>query len=110
MALRPVFLHLGSRRGLAKGGCCSCAGRCTILFNTPNSGFVLGSVYASATQAASAFAFSPSKTAPRITGVIPENAIDARPDSFGRGRFPEPGLYEYQQPTYAIWRELLVLV
>ena len=57
------------------------------ILNTPNAGFTLGNVFASAAQAAPAFAFSPTQTAARITGVIPENAIDARPDSFGRGGF-----------------------
>ncbi len=57
------------------------------LFNTANPGFGLGNAFAVGAQSAAAFAVSPSQTAARITGVIPENAIDARPDTFGRGGF-----------------------
>jgi len=57
------------------------------LFNTPNPGFALGNAFAVGAQSAAAFAVSPTQTAARITGVIPENAIDARPDTFGRGGF-----------------------
>ncbi len=57
------------------------------LLNTPNSGFPLGNVFATEAEPSPAFAFSPLTTLARVTGVIPENAIDAKSDSFGRGAF-----------------------
>lgn len=47
------------------------------VFNRSNPGFLLGNVFASEAQPTPGFAFSPRATAAGITGVIPENAIDA---------------------------------
>lgn len=46
-------------------------------FNRSNPGFLLGNVFASQAQPTPGFAFSPRATAAGITGVIPENALDA---------------------------------
>ncbi|HEV2417477.1 MAG TPA: TonB-dependent receptor [Terriglobia bacterium] len=45
--------------------------------NRSNPGFLLGNVFASQAQPTPGFAFSPRATAAGITGVIPENALDA---------------------------------
>ncbi|MCI0402996.1 MAG: TonB-dependent receptor [Acidobacteria bacterium] len=47
------------------------------LFNRANPGNAIGNVYATDAQASPSFAFSPRSTAASVTGVIPENAIDA---------------------------------
>jgi hypothetical protein len=47
------------------------------LLNHPNPGFAIGNVFASNVQPTPGFAFSPRASAAGITGVIPENAIDA---------------------------------
>ncbi|MGH9450450.1 MAG: carboxypeptidase regulatory-like domain-containing protein [Terriglobia bacterium] len=46
-------------------------------FNRSNPGFLLGNAFASQAQPTPGFAFSPRATAAGITGVIPENALDA---------------------------------
>ncbi|MGH9406327.1 MAG: carboxypeptidase regulatory-like domain-containing protein [Terriglobia bacterium] len=46
-------------------------------FNRSNPGFLLGNVFASQAQPTPGFAYSPRATAAGITGVIPENALDA---------------------------------
>jgi hypothetical protein len=45
--------------------------------NHANPGFAIGNVFASNAQPTPAYAFSPSRTPASVTGVIPENAIDA---------------------------------
>lgn len=55
-------------------------------FNRSNPGFLLGNVFASQAQPTPGFAFSPRATAAGITGVIPENALDAL-NSQGRHDF-----------------------
>ncbi len=52
------------------------------LFNHPNPGNAIGNVFATDAQASPSFAFGPRRTAAAVTGVQPENAIDAR-DLFG---------------------------
>jgi hypothetical protein len=47
------------------------------LLNHPNPGNPIGNVFATDAQFTPAFAFSPRFTAAGVTGVIPENAIDA---------------------------------
>jgi hypothetical protein len=47
------------------------------LFNTPNPGNSIGNVFATDAQPTPAFAFSPRVTAAGVTGVVPENTIDA---------------------------------
>lgn len=47
------------------------------VLNRSNPGFLLGNVFASEAQPTPGFAFSPRATAAGITGVIPENALDA---------------------------------
>ncbi|MDE3180500.1 MAG: hypothetical protein KGM47_12670, partial [Acidobacteriota bacterium] len=47
------------------------------IFNRSNPGFLLGNAFASQAQPTPGFAFSPRATAAGITGVIPENALDA---------------------------------
>ncbi len=53
--------------------------RCEIydLFNHPNPGFPLGNAYAAQAQQTFGYAFSPRSTAAGVTGVVPENTIDA---------------------------------
>ena len=48
------------------------------LFNTPNPGSAIGNVFATDAQPTPGFAFFPSKTPARVTGVIPENLLNAR--------------------------------
>ena len=48
------------------------------VLNHPNPANLLGNVYASNAQPTPGYAFSPSSSAAAVTGVIPENAIDAR--------------------------------
>jgi hypothetical protein len=45
--------------------------------NHANPGFTIGNVFAANAQPTPAYAFSPSRTPASVTGVIPENAIDA---------------------------------
>jgi hypothetical protein len=45
--------------------------------NHPNSGFPLGNIYATNAQPTPAYAFSTTATPAAVTGVIPENSIDA---------------------------------
>lgn len=45
--------------------------------NHQNPGFTIGNVFAANAQPTPAYAFSPSRTPASVTGVIPENAIDA---------------------------------
>jgi hypothetical protein len=45
--------------------------------NHANAGFTIGNVFAANAQPTPAYAFSPSRTPASVTGVIPENAIDA---------------------------------
>jgi hypothetical protein len=45
--------------------------------NHANPGFAIGNVFAANAQPTPAYAFSPSRTPASVTGVIPENAIDA---------------------------------
>ena len=47
------------------------------LFNTPNAGNAIGNVFTTDAQPTPAFAFSPRLTAAGVTGVLPENTIDA---------------------------------
>ncbi|MGH9804949.1 MAG: TonB-dependent receptor domain-containing protein [Candidatus Acidiferrales bacterium] len=47
------------------------------LFNTPNPGSAIGNVFATDAQPTPGFAFFPSKTPARVTGVIPENLLNA---------------------------------
>ncbi|MGH9862704.1 MAG: TonB-dependent receptor domain-containing protein [Candidatus Acidiferrales bacterium] len=47
------------------------------LFNHPNPGFGIGNVFATDAQPTPGFAFFPSATPARVTGVIPENLISA---------------------------------
>jgi hypothetical protein len=47
------------------------------LFNTANPGNAIGNVFSTDAQPTPAFAFNPRRTAAGVTGVIPENAIDA---------------------------------
>ena len=56
------------------------------LFNRSNPGNAIGNVFATDAQAAPAFAFAPRATAAAVTGVIPENALDAL-DAFGERLF-----------------------
>ncbi|MFQ5777806.1 MAG: TonB-dependent receptor [Terriglobia bacterium] len=56
------------------------------LFNTSNPGFGIGNVFATDAQPTPAFAFSPRRSAAGVTGVVPENAIDAD-DGFGGRNF-----------------------
>ncbi|MGH9787078.1 MAG: TonB-dependent receptor domain-containing protein, partial [Candidatus Acidiferrales bacterium] len=56
------------------------------LFNRANPGNAIGNVYATDAQASPSFAFSGLTTAAGVTGVIPENAIDAL-DAFGNRTF-----------------------
>jgi hypothetical protein len=56
------------------------------LFNHPNPGNAIGNVFATDAQAAPAFAFAPRATAASVTGVQPENALDAL-DLFGTPTF-----------------------
>jgi hypothetical protein len=56
------------------------------LFNRANPGNAIGNVYATDAQASPAFAFSGLSTAAGVTGVIPENAIDAL-DAFNQRTF-----------------------
>lgn len=53
--------------------------RCEVYdaFNKSNPGFLLGNAFASQAQPTPGFAFSPRATAAGITGVVPENALDA---------------------------------
>ncbi|MGH9777687.1 MAG: TonB-dependent receptor domain-containing protein [Candidatus Acidiferrales bacterium] len=60
------------------------------LFNRANPGNAIGNVYATDAQSTPGFAFSPRSTAASVTGVIPENAIDAF-DLFGRPIFLSEG-------------------
>jgi hypothetical protein len=46
--------------------------------NHANPGFTIGNVFAANAEPTPAYAFSPSRTPASVTGVIPENAIDAR--------------------------------
>ena len=45
--------------------------------NHANAGFTIGNVFAANAQPTPAYAFSPSRTPASVTGVIPENALDA---------------------------------
>jgi hypothetical protein len=47
------------------------------VFNHPNFGNAIGNAFATDAQPTSAFAFSTTRTAAAISGIIPENAIDA---------------------------------
>jgi len=60
------------------------------LFNRANPGNAIGNVYATDAQAAPSFAFGATRTGAAVTGVIPENAIDAL-DDFGRRTFLSEG-------------------
>ncbi|HEX5481071.1 MAG TPA: TonB-dependent receptor [Terriglobia bacterium] len=57
------------------------------LLNTANPGYSIGNVYITNAEATPAFAFGPRTTTARVTGVIPENAINAVADAIGRGGF-----------------------
>jgi hypothetical protein len=56
------------------------------LFNRANPGNAIGNVYATDAQAAPSFAFGNTRTGAAVTGVIPENAIDAL-DALNRRTF-----------------------
>ncbi|HXE74718.1 MAG TPA: TonB-dependent receptor [Candidatus Xenobia bacterium] len=56
------------------------------LFNHPNPGNAIGNVFATDAQPTPAFAFAPRATAASVTGVQPENALDAI-DLFGNPTF-----------------------
>jgi hypothetical protein len=60
------------------------------LFNHPNPGNAIGNVFATDAQASPAFVFSPRASAASVTGVIPENALDAR-DINGQATFLSEG-------------------
>ncbi len=57
------------------------------VFNTPNPGYANGNVNITNAEVTPAFAYGPETTIARVTGVIPENAINAQPDAFGQGGF-----------------------
>jgi len=47
------------------------------VFNHPSFGNAIGNAFATDAQSTPAFAFSTTRTAAAISGIIPENAIDA---------------------------------
>ena len=57
------------------------------LFNTPNPGSAIGNVFATDAQPTPGFAFFPSKTPARVTGVIPENLLNASDPVSGERTF-----------------------
>jgi hypothetical protein len=48
------------------------------VFNHPNRGYLLGNVFSSNAEPTPGYAFATSATSAGVTGVIPENALDAR--------------------------------
>ena len=78
------------------------------VFNHPLYGYLLGNVFSSNAQPTPGFAFSPHATAAGVTGVTPENAIDAN-NHRQRLRFPEQRQHEHRQPDDAVRRPLYLL-